>query len=198
MFLDLEIFRKSPHLSADARQRRCQKRHGHGAIRPLLHSHVIALTAQSIWIGDETTRMVYFSHVIAAPVIVHRPKARLFAAGLSFTMLMCALFPGDSLGRDNAIFQQFTQHIGRQIHKDKQAFAQANTCVSWFYKAGKTPPPTVQGIGWNPTPSSQIEADCLRHYPSGMDDARDDLAKTQALLSVSLTFYRIRLGRRPE
>ena len=107
--------------------------------------------------------------------------------------LMCALFPGDSLGRDNAIFQQFTQHIGRQIHKDKQAFAQANTCVLWFYKAGKAPPPTVQGIGWNPTPSSQVEVDCLRHYPRGMDDARADLAKTQALLSVSLTFYQFAL-----
>ncbi|HEX6827011.1 MAG TPA: hypothetical protein VF077_11910, partial [Nitrospiraceae bacterium] len=94
---------------------------------------------------------------------------------------------------DNTIFQQFTQHISRQIHKDKQAFAQANACVSWFYKAEKTPPPTMQGIAWNPTPSSQIEVDCLRRYPSGMDDARDDLAKTQALLSVSLTFYEFAL-----
>lgn len=118
---------------------------------------------------------------------------RLLAAGVFLTVLMCALFPEDSLGRDNAIFQQFTQHIGRQIHKDKQAFAQANTCVSWFYKAGKTPPPTVQEIGWNPTPSSQLEVDCLRNYPSGMDDARDDLAKTQSLLSVSLTFYEFAL-----
>jgi hypothetical protein len=109
------------------------------------------------------------------------------------TVLIYALFPESSLGRDNAIFQQFTQHIGRQIHKDKQAFAQANTCVSWFYKAGKKPPPTVQGISWNPTPSSQVEADCLRYYPKGMDDARDDLAKTQALLSVSLTFYEFAL-----
>lgn len=108
-------------------------------------------------------------------------------------VLMWALFPGSSWGRDNTIFQQFTQHISRQIHKDKQAFAQANACVSWFYKAEKTPPPTMQGIAWNPTPSSQIEVDCLRRYPSGMDDARDDLAKTQALLSVSLTFYEFAL-----
>ena len=125
--------------------------------------------------------------------MVQRPKARLLGAGAFITVLICALFPGDSLGRDHAIFQQFTQHISRQIHKDKQAFAQANTCVSWFYKAGKTPPPTVQGVGWNPTSSSQLEMDCLRHYPSGMDDARDDLAKTQALLSVSLTFYEFAL-----
>ncbi|HKQ35045.1 MAG TPA: hypothetical protein VJT11_07050 [Nitrospiraceae bacterium] len=126
-------------------------------------------------------------------MIGHPPKVLLLAAGACFTVLISALLPGGSWGRDNTIFQQFTQHIGRQIHKDKQAFAQANTCVSWFYKAGKTPPPTVQGIGWNPSLSSRTEADCLRNYPSGMDDARDDLAKTQALLSVSLTFYEFAL-----
>ena len=127
------------------------------------------------------------------PVMVQRPEARLFAAGVFLVILMCALFPGDSSGRENAIFQQFTQHIGRQIHKDKQAFAQANNCVSWFYKAKKTPSSVVQGISWNATPSSQLEMDCLRNYPSGMDDARHDSAKTQSLLSVSLTFYEFAL-----
>jgi len=122
-----------------------------------------------------------------------RPEAPLLAAGIVLTVLTYGLFPGDSLGIESTVFQQFTQHIDRQIHKDKQAFAQANACVSWFYKAGKTPPPTAQGIGWNPTSSSQFEADCLRHYPNGMDEARDDLAKTQALLSVSLTFYEFAL-----
>jgi len=127
------------------------------------------------------------------PLTVQWLKARLFAAGVFLTVLICALSPGNSLGRDNAIFQQFTQHIGRQIHKDKQAFAQASACVSWFYQLKKTSPPTVQGIGWKPTSSSQLEVDCLRNYPSGMDDARNDLAKTQALLSVSLTFYEFAL-----
>jgi len=121
-------------------------------------------------------------------------KVRLLATGAFATILSCALFPVNSLGGDNTIFQHFTQHIGRQIHKDKQAFAQANTCVSWFYKLEKTPTPTVQGIHWNPTtPSSQLEVACHHHYPGGMDEARDDLAKTQALLSVSLTFYEFAL-----
>ena len=126
-------------------------------------------------------------------LIVQSPEARLFAAGVFLTVLMCALFPGDSFGRENTIFQQFTQHIGWQIHKDKQAFSRANNCVSWFYKLKKTPPPAVQGISWNATPSSQLEVDCLRNYPSGMDDARADFAKTQSLLSVSLTFYEFAL-----
>jgi len=125
--------------------------------------------------------------------MVQRPEARLLAAGVFLAVLMCALFPENSSGRENAIFQQFTQHIGRQIHKDKQAFAQANNCVSWFYKAEKTPPPAVQGISWNATPSSQPEMDCLRNYPSGMDDARHDFAKTQTMLSVSVTFYEFAL-----
>lgn len=126
-------------------------------------------------------------------MIILRPPVLLLVAGSFATVLMCSLLPRDSWGRDNTIFQQFTQHISRQIHLDKQAFSQANACVSWFYKMEKTSPSTVQGIAWNPTPSSQIETDCLRHYPMGMDDARNDLAKTQALLSVSLTFYEFAL-----
>lgn len=109
------------------------------------------------------------------------------------TVLLCALLPENSSGGENEMFQQFTQHIGRQIHRDKQAFAQANNCVSWFYKTKQLPLPSVQGISWNATPSSLPETDCLRNYPAGIDDARDDLAKTQALLSVSLTFYEFAL-----
>jgi hypothetical protein len=121
------------------------------------------------------------------------PKIHLLTAGVLLTVLLSALLPGNSSGKENEIFQQFTQHIGRQIHKDKQAFAQANHCVSWFYKAKKRPPASAQGISWNAVPSSQPEWDCLRNYPGGMDDARDDLARTQALLSVSLTFYEFAL-----
>ena len=126
-------------------------------------------------------------------LIVQRPEALLLATGVFLSVLMCGLFPADSLSRENTIFQQFTQHIGRQIHRDKQAFSQANSCLSWLYKAKKMPPPAVQGISWNITPSSQPEVDCLRDYPGGMDDARDDFAKTQTLLSVSLTFYEFAL-----
>ena len=127
------------------------------------------------------------------PAIIRRREVSRSATGILLTLLMCSLFQDDSLGGDNAIFQQFTQHIGRQIHKDKQAFAHANSCVLWFYKLKTMPSSTAQGIAWNPTPSSQVEMDCRRSYPRGLDDARADLAKTQTVLSVSLTFYQFAL-----
>lgn len=121
-------------------------------------------------------------------------ETRLFTTGLLLTVLWLVLFPGSSSGKENAIFQQFTQHIGKQIRKDKQAFAQASNCVSWFYHKAKTPqPPTAQGISWHSIPASRLEVDCPRAYPGGMDEARDDFSKTQSVLSVSLTFYEFAL-----
>ena len=126
--------------------------------------------------------------------MARRVEARLLAAGAFLVLLMFGLIPQDSLARENTIFQQFTQHIGRQIHKDKQAFSQASNCVSWFYKKAKqAPPPAVQGISWSRNLSFQPELDCPRYYPGGMDEARDDFSKTQSLLSVSLTFYEFAL-----
>ena len=133
-------------------------------------------------------------HSVSSHRNYQKPRAYLLAAGLFVTILMIALFPDDSSSRERTIFQQFTQHIGKQIHHDKQAFARANNCVSWFYKKAKTtPPPTAQGISWNRTLASQPEVDCPRDYPGGMDEARDDFSKTQSVLSVSLTFYEFAL-----
>ncbi len=95
--------------------------------------------------------------------------------------------------RDNAIFSTFTTHIARQVGIDKQAFAQASTCLSWFYKASKSPPPAVQGISLRHIADLQPETDCPRKYTGGMDAARDDFARTQTLLSVSLTVYEFAL-----
>jgi hypothetical protein len=116
--------------------------------------------------------------------------------GLAFTTLLA---PAAGEGRiafitENAIFAAFTNHIARQVAIDKRAFAQASSCLSWFYKKSKpAPPPAVQGITWNRTASSSLEQDCPRQYPGGMDSARDDFARTQALLSVSLTVYELAL-----
>ena len=127
------------------------------------------------------------------PVMVQWPKVRLFAAGVFLTILICALSPGNSFGRDNAIFQQFTQHIGRQINKDKQAFAHANACVSWFYQAEQDTSSDRAGNRVEAHFFIPARSGLSSQLPSGMDDARNDFAKTQALLSVSLTFYEFAL-----
>ena len=123
----------------------------------------------------------------------NRPESWLIAVGIWLIILLWVLPPAESSVKENRVFQQFTQHIDRQIQRDKQGFAQANHCVSWFYKAKKKPLPPARGISWNVSPSSRPEADCLRDYPGGINDARNDLAKIQALLSVSLTFYEFAL-----
>jgi hypothetical protein len=100
---------------------------------------------------------------------------------------------GLAFALDTQVFSQFATRIVHQVHRDKQAFAQASSCLSWFYKGSKNPPPAIQGIRWQPIASAQPEQDCPRHYPGGMDAARDDFAKTQAMLSVSLTVYEFAL-----
>jgi hypothetical protein len=95
---------------------------------------------------------------------------------------------------DNGVFPTFTRHITDQVKIDKQAFAEASTCLSWFYKKEKKPPPAAaQGINWRFTAALQLERDCPRHYPGGMETAREDFARKQALLSVSLTIYEFAL-----
>ncbi len=95
---------------------------------------------------------------------------------------------------DNGVFPTFTRHIAQQVSIDKQAFVEASTCLSWFYKGEKKPPPAAaQGINWRLTVALQPERDCPRHYPGGMEPAREDFARKQALLSVSLTVYEFAL-----
>jgi hypothetical protein len=101
------------------------------------------------------------------------------------------------------VFAQLTQHIQRQADTDKQAFAVASQCMNLFYKQQrhKPAPPAVQQIAWiipessaRPVADSAAqEADCHRRYPEGLDAVRTDFQRTQALLSLSLTFYEFAL-----
>lgn len=101
------------------------------------------------------------------------------------------------------VFAQLTQHIKRQTDTDKQAFAIASQCLNLFYKQQrhKPAPPAVQQITWAvpdspalPTADSDAqEADCRKRYPEGLDAVRPDFQRTQALLSLSLTFYEFAL-----
>ncbi|MEX0829890.1 MAG: hypothetical protein WD032_06575 [Nitrospirales bacterium] len=94
------------------------------------------------------------------------------------------------------VFQSFTQHISAQIGKDKQAFAEADTCTAWFYKQmGKKPPAAAKAEKIHFVPISQSEAsvDCATRYPTGLVGAREDFGLTQQRLSFSLTFFQMAL-----
>jgi len=119
-----------------------------------------------------------------------------YFAGVALVLLAVTIpnAAGAAESLDNTVFPIFTGHIARQMGLDKQAFAQASTCLSWFYKASKKPaPPAAERIIWRPAAASQLENDCPRQYPGGMEAARDDFAKTQTLLSVCLTVYEFAL-----
>ena len=126
-------------------------------------------------------------------------------------MLCCAMTTGfapSSLAATRLngldIFAQFTQHIQRQADTDKQAFAVASQCMTWFYKQQrhKPAPPAVQNIAWSRQTTSpgivaesseQEGSDCRMRYPGGLDAVRTDFQRTQAFLSLSLTFYEFAL-----
>ena len=119
------------------------------------------------------------------------PTSSIPAAALA--VVLSAFAEGESRAADNGIFPTFAGHITKQVDIDKQAFVEASTCLSWFYKGLKTAPPAAaQAIEWR-MPVLEPERDCPRQYPGGMETARDDFAKKQALLAVSLTVYEFAL-----
>ena len=70
---------------------------------------------------------------------------RLVLSALVAIGLLSALEKSVEASPGTEVFQGFTQYISAQIGKDKQAFAQADTCTAWFYKQmGKKPPPAAQ------------------------------------------------------
>ena len=125
-----------------------------------------------------------------------RPQLTIPAATLA--VFLSAYTEGEArsaLIADNGVFPTFTGYIAKQVGIDKEAFAQASVCLSWFYKGSKkAPPAAAQGIAWHlPVLLLEPERDCPRQYPDGMETARDDFARKQALLSVSLTVYEFAL-----
>jgi len=94
------------------------------------------------------------------------------------------------------VFQSFTQYLSAQIVKDKQVFAEADACTAWFYKQmGKKPPPAAQAekIHFVPISKADIEIDCTKRYPNGLEEAREAFGRTQQRLSFSLTFFQMAL-----
>ena len=115
----------------------------------------------------------------------------------ALAVVLSAFSEGESravVTADNGVFPTFASHITKQVGIDKEAFVEASTCLSWFYKGSKkAPPAAAQAIAWRKPVVFEPERDCTRHYPGGMETARDDFARKQALLAVSLTVYEFAL-----
>ena len=106
--------------------------------------------------------------------------------------------PGLAAAQFADIFQDFTNHIERQIKQDKQYFLDAQTCTEWFYKQQSKPrQPKAEGIvfsGRRPAVRPAVQtSDCPARYPDGLKAAREDFSSTQSALSLSLTFYQFAL-----
>jgi hypothetical protein len=107
-------------------------------------------------------------------------------------------WPGVAATQSMDVFQGFTGHIERQIHRDKQSFVDAQTCTEWFYKQQRKPgQPKAEGIvfsGRRPTVRSAVQtSECPARYPDGLNAAREHFSSTQSALSLSLTFYEFAL-----
>jgi len=128
--------------------------------------------------------------------VSHRLSARLVFSALVTIGLLLVLEKSVEASPGSDVFQGFTQHISAQIGKDKQAFAQADTCTAWFYKQmGKKPPPAAQAekIHFVPISQSDTDIDCAKRYPNGLEEAREAFGRTQQRLSFSLTFFQMAL-----
>ena len=128
--------------------------------------------------------------------VPHRLNARLLFSALVTIGLLFVIGKSVEASPGSDVFQGFTQHISAQIGKDKQAFAEADTCTAWFYKQmGKKPPPAAQAEKIHFVPISQPDAptDCATRYPTGLVGAREAFGQTQQRLSFSLTFFQMAL-----
>jgi hypothetical protein len=117
-------------------------------------------------------------------------------SGVVVTLLLCLTAVPVRASPGTEVFQGFTQHISEQIGRDKQAFAQADTCTAWFYKQlGKKPPPVAEAekIHFMPISQSETDIDCAKRYPNGLEAAREAFGQTQQRLSFSLTFFQMAL-----
>jgi hypothetical protein len=104
-----------------------------------------------------------------------------------------------SAAEGDSVFGSFTKHIQRQILSDKRLFLEAETCTAWFYEQQHNKPaqPPVHGVSYSPAGrmgrSAEETSDCPQRYPGGLRAARQEFGRTQALLSLSLTFYQFAL-----
>jgi hypothetical protein len=113
---------------------------------------------------------------------------------LAILALLCSHPPGVLADQSieeqvPGLFKGFTSYIAQQVENDKREFLQAQICTQWFYKQLRPKPstPSIEPIAYD------TEGDCAHRFPEGITGARNELSRTQASLSVSLTFYEFAL-----
>src|SRR5512134_1145046 len=140
--IDLEIFGHDPHAPSDSR---------HGACQVGLR-HVKMTLSVSFEIRHSLDLSSGFAHPPWYTFVVHLRRNILTGTVLASLLAILSGESWGALATDHAVFSTFTRHITRQVSIDKHALAAARTCVSWFCKATKRPPPpAVQGINWRRT-----------------------------------------------
>lgn len=117
------------------------------------------------------------------------------SVGLVGCLVVVVLWPaaGSRAAMGNGVFQGFTEHITRQIARDKMDFAEAESCTSWFYqqlKKSLPERPEARRLSFADDGSDQHS--CATRYP-GINEARAAFAQSQSFLSLSLTFYQLAL-----
>ena len=126
-------------------------------------------------------------------------KSLLNVRGAVFFALVTFLLPGYGTSLLAAmtagVFGGFTNHISKQIMKDKVDFAVSENCTSWHYKQLKQQriPPDVEKIFFRPTVQDHEQNPCPAEYGEGINGARAAFAQSQSSLSLSLTFYQFAL-----
>lgn len=122
-----------------------------------------------------------------------RPAERLSVCLVGCLIVTTWLAEGGGAAMGRGVFQGFTEHITRQIAKDKVDFAEAESCTFWFYREWKkalTDRPEVHRLSLaNEDPDLHV---CAKRYP-GIDEARAAFAQSQSFLALSLTFYQFAL-----
>ena len=93
----------------------------------------------------------------------------------------------------NDVFQGFVEHIAQQVTRDKVEFVAAESCTAWFYQQMRKPPRgRVDVYRLSFTDEAPASNPCAGQY-RGINEARAAFAKSQSILSLSLTFYQLAL-----
>ncbi len=125
---------------------------------------------------------------------MHLTRQQTWCFGIMGGLVAALLMVGVSrAAAGNEVFQGFVQHIARQVTRDKAEFVAAESCTAWFYQQMRKPSRGRVDVHRLSFTDGALGANaCASQYP-GINEARAAFAKSQSILSLSLTFYQLAL-----